>query len=72
MTFAESLVGKRVQIRRDNEFLEDSDERWIDFFNGNVTLSAADWIYVQVDDPNGEFKGIWVNTNLQREIAVLS
>ncbi len=57
------LNGKRVFIRRDGE--ESG-------FDGVVTQVKGKWIYVAVADadPVG-FDGIWVNTDLQREIAVL-
>lgn len=59
----EWLDGKRVFIRRDREG---------DGFDGVVTMVRGKWIYVAVADadPSG-FDGIWVNTELQREIAVL-
>lgn len=59
----EWLDGRRVFIRRDHE---DSG------FDGVVTQVKGKWIYVTVADadPSG-FDGIWVNTELQREIGVL-
>ncbi|HHW42827.1 hypothetical protein GFC01_15550 [Desulfofundulus thermobenzoicus] len=59
----EFLDGKRVFIRRDRE-----DQG----FDGVVTQVRGKWIYVAVADPDPDgFDGIWVNTDLQREIAVL-
>jgi hypothetical protein len=59
----EFLDGKRVFIRRDGE---DSG------FDGVVTQVRGKWIYVAVADPDPSgFDGIWINTDLQREIAVL-
>lgn len=61
--FVEFLDGKRVFIRRDRE-----DQG----FDGVVTQVRGKWIYVAVADPDPDgFDGIWVNTDLQREIAVL-
>ena len=55
--------GKRVYIRRDGE---------TDGFDGVVTEVDGNWIYVEVADPAAEgFGGIWINTELQREIGVL-
>lgn len=63
MDFPEILDGKRVFIRRDGE---DSG------FDGVVTQVRGKWIYVAVADPDPSgFDGIWVNTELQREIGVL-
>lgn len=57
------LDGKRIYIRRDGE---------TDGFDGVVTEVDGNWIYVEVADPADDgFKGIWVNTELQREIGVL-
>lgn len=58
------LQGKRVWIRRDGE--------GGDGFEGLVERVSGKWIYVRVDDPAGQTEGIWVNTDLQREIAVLA
>lgn len=58
------LQGKRVWIRRDGE--------GGDGFEGMVERVSGKWIYVKVDDPAGTTLGIWVNTDLQREIAVLA
>jgi hypothetical protein len=59
----EWLDGKRVFIRRDRED---------NGFDGVVTQVKGKWIYVAVSDPDPVgFDGIWVNTDLQREIAVL-
>jgi len=59
----EFLDGKRVFIRRDGE---DSG------FDGVVTQVRGKWIYVAVADPDPSgFDGIWINTDRQREIAVL-
>jgi len=59
----EKLHGKRVYVRRDSEG---------DGFDGVVTDINGAWIFVEVADPdeNG-YRGIWVNTELQREIGVL-
>jgi hypothetical protein len=57
------LNGRRVFIRRDGE--ESG-------FDGVVTQVKGKWIYVEVADPDPVgFHGIWVNTDLQREIAIL-
>jgi hypothetical protein len=58
------LQGKRVWIRRDGA--------GDDGFEGVVQRVSGKFIYVKVDDPQGVTQGIWVNTDLQREIAVLS
>ena len=59
----EFLSGKRIFIRRDGE--ESG-------FDGVVTQVKGKWIYVAVADPDPVgFDGIWVNTDLQREISVL-
>jgi len=59
----EWLKGTRVFIRRDGE-----DQG----FDGVVTEVRGKWIYVAVSDPDPSgFDGIWVNTDLQREIGVL-
>ena len=59
----ECLDGKRVFIRRDCEN---------NGFDGVVKEVKGKWIYVEVSDPDPTgFDGIWVNCELQREIAVL-
>lgn len=58
------LQGKRVWIRRDGA--------GDDGFEGVVEKVSGKFIYVRVDDPAGQTLGIWVNTDLQREIAVLA
>lgn len=58
------VQGKRVWIRRDGT---DNDG-----FEGIVERVSGKWIYVRVDDPAGQTLGIWVNTDLQREIAILA
>ncbi|MGQ9558772.1 MAG: hypothetical protein ACUVTU_12580 [Desulfurispora sp.] len=59
----EFLQGKRVFIRRDGED---------NGFDGVVTQVKGKWIYVAVADPDpAGFDGIWVNTDLQREIGIL-
>ncbi|MFO7172801.1 MAG: hypothetical protein DIU70_007535 [Bacillota bacterium] len=58
------VQGKRVWIRRDGT----AD----DGFEGVVERVSGKWIYVRVDDPTGQTLGIWVNTDLQREIAILA
>ena len=57
------LDGKRVFIRRDGEN---------NGFDGVVKEVNGKWIYVAVADPDpAGFDGIWINCELQREIAVL-
>lgn len=58
------LQGRRVWIRRDGA--------GDDGFEGVVQKVSGDFIYVKVNDPQGVTLGIWLNTKLQREIAVLS
>lgn len=59
------LQGKKVWIMRDAQGPDNG-------FAGVVERVANKWIYVKVDDPSGNVTGIWVNTDLQREIQVLS
>ena len=59
----EWLNGKRIFIRRDGEDAG---------FDGVVTEVRGKWVLVAVADPDPSgFDGIWINTELQREIAVL-
>lgn len=74
--FPDCLRSERVLIRRDQELVNARDEagnatQQADAFEGVVTDVAGSWIYVQVADPSGAFRGIWVNTALQREIAIM-
>lgn len=59
------LQGKKVWIMRDHQGPDSG-------FAGVVERVAGKWIYVRVDDPSGGTAGIWLNTDLQREIAVLN
>lgn len=59
------LQGKKVWIMRDMQGPDNG-------FAGVVERVRDHWIYVTVDDPSGGVVGIWINTNLQREIQVLS
>ena len=59
------LQGKRVWIMRDNQGPENG-------FAGVVERVSGKWVYVRVDDPSGGTQGVWINTDLQREIQVLS
>jgi len=59
------LMGKKVWIPRDQHGPDAG-------FYGIVERVDGKWIYVKVDDPSGTTQGIWVNTELQREISVLT
>lgn len=59
------LVGKRVWIMRDHQGPDNGVE-------GKVERVNNQWIYVKVNDPSGNVVGVWINTDLQREIQVLS
>ncbi len=59
------LMGKKVWIPRDALGPDAG-------FYGIVERVDSKWIYVKVDDPSGTTQGIWVNTELQREISVLT
>lgn len=59
------LQGKRIWVLRD---VQTSGEG----FEGVVERVAGKWIYVKINDPAGVTQGIWLNTDLQREIAVLT
>jgi hypothetical protein len=59
------LQGKKVWVMRDRQGPENG-------FAGTVERVSGKWIYVKVDDPSGGTIGIWLNTDLQREIAVLA
>lgn len=61
MAVGDALLGKRVYIRRDGED---------DGFDGVVTETKDNFIFVSVADPKNEVEGIWVNVNMQREIQV--
>ena len=74
--FPQCLQGERVYIRRDGEFVPRPNdagqmENAVDGFDGVVTGVSGTWIYVEVADASGSFRGIWVNAALQREIAIL-
>lgn len=56
------LIGKKVWVERGNG----------DGFTGRVERANGKWIYVAVDDPSGGTAGIWLNLDLQREVAVLN
>lgn len=58
------LVGKKVWVMRDTQGPDNG-------FAGMVERANGKWIYVRVDDPSGNVLGIWINTDLQREIQVL-
>ena len=77
MAFPQCLSGERVLIRRPGEYIDvrladGTTQRQIDGFEGVVTQVDGDWVYVQVADPNGVFRGEWINTKLHAEIAVLN
>lgn len=57
--------GKKVWVLRDAQGPDAG-------FHGVVERVDGKWIYVTVDDPSGTTLGIWVNTDLQREIAILA
>jgi len=59
------LQGKKIWVMRDMQGPENG-------FSGTVEKVSGKWIYVKVDDPSGSVLGIWVNTDLQREIQILS
>jgi hypothetical protein len=59
------LQGKKVWIMRDALGADAG-------FHGVVERVEGKWIYVRVEDPSGTTQGIWVNTDLQREIAILT
>lgn len=59
------LQGKKVWVMRD---LQGPDNG----FTGIVERVSGKWIYVRVEDPEGATQGIWLNTDLQREIQVLA
>jgi hypothetical protein len=59
------LQGKKVWIMRDAQGPENG-------FAGVVERVSGKWIFVKVDDASGSTAGIWINTDLQREIQVLS
>ncbi|HWI53515.1 MAG TPA: hypothetical protein VNT01_15340 [Symbiobacteriaceae bacterium] len=58
------LQGKRIWVMRD---LQGPDNG----FEGTVERVAGKWIYVKTNDPSGVIAGVWINTDLQREIQVL-
>lgn len=59
------LQGKKIWVMRD---IQGPDSGFV----GVVERVAGKWIYVKVDDPTGGALGIWLNTDLQREIQVLA
>jgi RNase P/RNase MRP subunit p29 len=60
------LIGKRVWVMRDRQGPDNGIE-------GVVEKVAKDkWIYIKVQDPTGTVTGVWINTDLQREIQVLA
>lgn len=59
------LIGKNVWVMRDAQGPDSG-------FAGVVERVDGKWLYVKVDDPSGGTQGIWVNTDLQREIAILT
>lgn len=59
------LMGKKVWIMTDSQGRDAG-------FHGVVERVEGKWIFVKVDDPEGTTAGIWVNTDLQREIAILN
>lgn len=59
------LQGKRVWVMRDAQGPDAG-------FEGVVERVSGNWIYVKVTDPSGTTLGIWLNLDLQREIAVLA
>lgn len=59
------LQGRKVWIMRDSQGPDSG-------IAGLVERVAGKWIYVKVDDPSGTTLGVWINTDLQREIQVLA
>jgi len=59
------LVGKKVWVMRDNQGPDNG-------IAGMVERANGKWIYVKVEDPSGTTAGVWINTDLQREIQVLN
>lgn len=59
------LQGKKVWIMRDIQGPDNG-------FTGIVERVSGKWIFVRVDDPSGGVEGIWINTDLQREIQILA
>lgn len=59
------LQGKRVWVMRDNQGPDNGIEGVVERVNNK-------WIYVKVNDPSGSVLGVWINTDLQREIQVLA
>lgn len=58
------LQGKRIWVMRDNQGPDNGIE-------GTVERVSGKWIYLKVNDPSGTVVGVWINTDLQREIQVL-
>lgn len=58
------LQGKRIWVMRDNQGPDNGVE-------GTVERVSGKWIYLKVNDPSGTVVGVWINTDLQREIQVL-
>lgn len=54
------LQGKRIYVPRPDG----------SGFEGIVERVQTKWVFVKVEDPSGQTQGIWVNTDLQREIEV--
>lgn len=59
------LIGKRVWVMRDLQGPDNGIEGVVE------KVAREKWIYVRVDDPSGNVSGVWINTDLQREIQVL-
>lgn len=59
------LQGRKVWIMRDAQGADSGIAGLVERVNGK-------WIYVKVDDPSGTTLGVWINTDLQREIQVLA
>lgn len=59
------LQGKRVWIARDSQGPDAG-------FHGVVERVDGKWLFIKVEDPSGTTQGIWVNSDLQREIAILT
>lgn len=58
------LQGKKVWVMRDSQGPDNG-------FTGTVERVSGKWVYIKVEDPQGTIMGVWINTDLQREIQVL-